>query len=245
MTRNPDQRRHGDLAVREWQRRTNRALISCLASTIIYLVEKLIIQIVIVDYRRRQFDHRIKTYKADTVILSQLYEASCEKFPQREKFKELDDIISSSAGSGTPMDEIFGDINSLGDKVAGAFREVLREMIGNTNAWNQGESYQFVSKALEEKESAEALAEGIWKSCIPQESAGLTEESVGFTKEDLLGVMGQKREKEAPECFSSLDRDSNGDVSLKEIKLHVANLRKEKRGVERSWHNMVSKIYIT
>ena len=205
-----------------------------MASAIIYLVEKLIIRIVTVDYRRRQFDHRIKIYKKDTVLLSQLYEASCKKFPRGEKFKKLDDIILSSTGSVAPMDEIFGDINSLGGKVADAFRDVLRE-IGNTNAWNQGEFYQIVSKALVEKDSAEALAERIWRSCTSKESDGLTQK-------DLSEVMGQDRGKEVSE---RLDRDSNGNVSLDEMVQHVANLRKEKRGVERSWHNMVSKIYIT
>ena len=235
MTRNPDQRRHGDLAIREWQRRTNLALISCLVSTIIYLVEKLIIQIVTVAYRPRQFDHRIEVYNRYNRLLSKLYEKlPMEKFPQ-EKFKELYKIISS-ARFETPMDGIFGDRNFFGG--------VMREMVGHTDARNQGESYRIVSEALEEKGAAKELAEWIWESCISDKRGGLR-------KEDLLRVMGQGRvmgqrhENEVSECFSLLDRDGNGRVSLKEIKLHIEDLRKEKHRVENSWRNMVSKIYIT
>ena len=292
MTRNPDQRRHGDLAVREWQRRTNLVLISCLASTIIYLVEKIIIQIVTVAYRRRQSDYRIKTYKNHTLHLSKLYEASCKKFPREEKkFKQLDNIIKGSGGSGTPMDDIFGDINSFGYEVTRTFRQVMREVTGKENARNQGESYQIVSKALEEKKSAEALAEWIWELCTSNKTVGLTEgdllqamgqKSGGGSKKEVsrcfsslvkwtwkpstpLRVKGHKSEeeskqkeenkqekeskkesnKEVSEYFSSLDRDRNTNVSLDEMVQHVANLRKEKRGVEKSWQSMVSKIYIT
>ena len=238
MTRNPDQRRHGDTAVREWQRRTNLALISCLVSAIIYLVEKLIIQIVTVDYRHRQFDHRIKICKKDTLFLSQLYKASGKRFPRMEEFRVLDNITSHPAGSATLTDDIFRDINSFGNGVARTFRQVMQEAIGHKYAWNQGKSYRIVSEALEEKESAEALAEGVWKSCT-------SDESVGLTMGDLLDVVGRKRKREVSEHFLSLDRDGNGNVSLEEIKLHVTNLRKERRSVEKRWHNMVSKIYIT
>ena len=250
MTRNPDQKRHKDLEVREWQRRTNLALISCVVSTIVYLGEKLIIQIVSVDYRRRQFAQRIKTYKDDTLFLSQLYEASCGT--PHEEFKNEDFIIQNptlssvmakQSESATPMHVILGNINFVGDMVTSAFGNALQEVTGNKNVLNPNSPYVIVSNALGGKQSSEALARRIWMSCAMEGSTKLT-------KKDLLEVMGQSegmgqdREKEVSERFSSLDRDGNGDVSLEEMVMHVVHLHNEKRDVERSWQDVVSKIYI-
>ena len=243
MTRNPDQRRHGDVGIREWQRRTNLVLISCLISSLVYLGEKLIIQIVSVDYHRKQFAQRIKTNKANVRFLSQLYEASRNLFPSYTEFSEEDYIIHQSlasslvttkqSGTATPMRAILGNINFMGDKVTSAFGNIAQEVTGNKNVFNPNSAYSIVVNALQRKRSSEALARRIWMSFV-------SEGSTALTREDLLEVMGPDHEEQALECFSSLDRDDNGDVSLDEMMLHVVHMHSERHDVAKSMQDVVS-----
>ncbi|KAG0136971.1 Mechanosensitive ion channel-domain-containing protein [Tuber indicum] len=241
MTRNPDQLRANDTSIKEWQRRMNLVLISCLISSLVYLGAKLVIQIVSVDYHRKQFAQRIKTNKENVKFLSQLYEASRNLFPSYTEFAEEDYIIHQSlatnliipkqSGSATPMRAILGNINVVQDKVTSAFGNIAQEVTGNKNVFNPNSAYSIVVNALQRTRSSEALARRIWMSFVSEGHAALT-------KEDLLEVMGPDHEEQALECFSSLDRDNNGDVSLDEMVMHVVHMHNERHDVARSMQDV-------
>ncbi|RPA91946.1 hypothetical protein L873DRAFT_1711929 [Choiromyces venosus 120613-1] len=241
MTRNPDQLRDNDTNPKEWQRRMNLVLVSCLISSLVYLGGKLIIQIVSVDYHRKQFAQRIKTNKENVRFLSQLFEASRNLFPSYTEFAEEDYIINQSlatnliipkqSGSATPMRAILGNINVVQDKVTSAFGNIAQEVTGNKNVFNPNSAYSIVVNALQRTRSSEALARRIWMSFV---SEGRT----ALTKEDLLEVMGPDHEEQALECFSSLDRDDNGDVSLDEMMMHVIHMHSERHDVARSMQDV-------
>lgn len=243
MTRNPDQLSLGDTGIREWQRRLNLVLIACLVSSLVYLGEKLIIQIVSVDYHRKQFAQRIKTNKENVRFLSQLYEASRALFPSYTEFAEEDYIIHQSlastlivptkSGSGTPMRAILGNINVVQDKVTSAFGNIAQEVTGNKNVFNPNSAYSVVINALQRKRSSEALARRIWMSFV-------SEGNTSLEKEDLLEVMGSQYEQAALECFASLDSDGNGDVSLDEMIMHVVQIHSERKDVGKSMQDVVS-----
>jgi hypothetical protein len=57
-------------------------------------------------------------------------------------------------------------------------------------------------------------------------------------QEDLIEVMGQDRENEAIECFSCLDRDGNGDISLEEMILTVTQFGRERKSIATSMHDV-------
>ncbi|CUS07799.1 unnamed protein product [Tuber aestivum] len=241
MTRNPDQLRARDTDVKEWQRRMNLVLISCLVSSLVYLGAKLVIQIVSVDYHRKQFAQRIKTNKENVRFLSQLYEASRDLFPSYTEFAEEDYIIHQSlatnliipkqSGSATPMRAILGNINVVQDKVTSAFGNMAQEVTGNKNVFNPNAAYSIVVNALQRTRSSEALARRIWMSFV-------SEGQTALAKEDLLEVMGPDHEEQALECFSSLDRDNNGDVSLDEMVMHVVHMHNERHDVARSMQDV-------
>jgi hypothetical protein len=50
--------------------------------------------------------------------------------------------------------------------------------------------------------------------------------------------MGQGRENEAEECFGSLDRDGNGDISLEEMILTVTQFGRERKAIATSMHDV-------
>lgn len=243
MTRNDDLSRERYGVIQSWQDRMNKVLISCLISTLVFLGEKLIIQIVSVDYHRRQFAHRIKTNKDNVKFLSQLYEVSRSLFPEYTEFSEEDYIIHQGLagnlgipgmkknGSATPMRQLLGNINFVQDKVTSAFGNIAQEVTGNKNVFNPNSAYAIVLDALTTKKSAEALAKRIWLSFVPEGHSALT-------LADLKEVMGLELEAQAEECFQSLDRDDNGDVSLEEMILHVTHIHNERYDVAKSMQDV-------
>lgn len=221
----------------------NLVLVACLVSSIVYLGEKLIIQIVSVDYHRKQFAQRIKANKENVKMLSRLYEASRSLFPAYTEFVEEDYMINQPlaanlinpqrSGSATPMRAILGNINVVQDKVTSAFGNIAQEVTGNKNVFNPNSAYSVVINALQKKRSSEALARRIWMSFV-------CEGNDAMEKEDLVEVMGPESEQAALECFASIDADGNGDVSLDEMTMHVAQLHNERKDVGRSMQDVVS-----
>ena len=230
-----------------WQRVTNKVLISCLVSSLLWLVEKLLIQIVSVDYHRRQFAQRIKTNKENVKFLSQLYEVSRSIFPEYGEFAEEDYLIhgalstqgyKKTSGTTTPMRHILGGVNMVQGKVVSAFGGMAQEVTGQRNAFNPASAYAVTIDALLSEKSAEALARRIWMSFVPEDHSALT-------LADLKEVMGSELEVQAQECFYSLDRDNNGDVSLEEMIQHTTQLRTERQHVAKSMQDVVSTYYIS
>lgn len=220
----------------------NLVLVACLISSIVYLGEKLIIQIVSVDYHRKQFAQRIKSNKESVRMLSRLYEASRALFPMYTEFVEEDYIINQSlasniipqkSGSATPMRALLGNINVVQDKVTSAFGNIAQEVVGNKNVFNPNSAYSVVINALLRKRSSEALAKRIWMSFVCEGNDSLE-------KEDLVEVMGSENEKAALESFSLIDTDGNGDVSLEEMVMYVMQIRNERKDVGRSMQDVVS-----
>lgn len=84
---------------------------------------------------------------------------------------------------------------------------------------------------MDKNRSAEALARRIWLSFVAEGKNSLY-------LEDLVEVMGPGRQNEAEECFASLDKDGNGDVSLEEMILTVTEYGRERKAMASSMHDV-------
>lgn len=219
-------------------------LISCLISTVVYLVEKVIIQVVSVDYHRRQYESRILANKEALRFLANLYEVSRNLFPEFGDFTEEDYIIrqgmfgaiqgkKKKSGTATPMRQLVGELNRAQDRITSMFGNIAQEVAGNKNIFNGSSAYGIVNAAMQRRSSAEALAKRIWMSIVP-------EDSIAMTKSDLLDVMGEEHHAQAEACFESLDKDGNGDVSLDEMYHHVNQLFEDRRDTAKSMRDVVS-----
>ncbi|OKL62448.1 hypothetical protein UA08_02571 [Talaromyces atroroseus] len=251
MTENPDQRAAGDTGEKAWEGTIKQILFALLICALIFLVEKAIIQMISVSYHRKQYDLRIKESKHNVELLGFLYEASRAMFPEYcREFMEEDQIISAtiigankkdSAGRGDSVNplrlirNVGRNVGRVGDKVTAVFGNVASEITGRH--YEGGSAHSVVTHALEKRHASEALAKRIWMSFVVEGRDALFEE-------DIVEVMGATREAEARECFHILDRDGNGDVSMEEMILTVAEFGRVRKSIGRSMHDVDQAIHV-
>jgi hypothetical protein len=226
-------------------------LLGLLVSTIIILAERVLIQLISISYHRKQFDSKIKESKRNVYLLGILYDTSRELFPAYcNEFAEEDYTIQDTildlglgskkgtakhgrSGSRTPLRlirEVGRDAGRIGDKITSIFGTIASEITGK-KVFDPNSAHSIVLTALERNRSSEALARRIWMSFVVE---GRNE----LTMEDFVEVMGPARQEEAEECFTSLDRDGNGDISLDEMILTVTDYSRQRKSLNSSMHDV-------
>lgn len=231
--------------IQDWELIVQKILAAFFVASLIYLGEKLIIQLISIGYHRTQFDAKIKQSKRKISLLSSLYDASRQLFPAYcDEFAEQDYIINDSiaisgnkqegnrhsrSGSATPM-RLLQNVGRVGDKITSVFGNIAQEVTGK-QVFNPNSAHSVVVEALEKNQSSEALAQRIWMSFVAEGNDALYEE-------DIVEVLGNDRREEAEECFTGLDRDGNGDISLDEMILTVCEFGRERHSIANSMHDV-------
>ncbi|KAL8852952.1 MAG: hypothetical protein Q9221_002202 [Calogaya cf. arnoldii] len=230
--------------IQHWQSVVNKILAALLVASLLYLLEKLIIQLISIGYHRKQFNAKIRDSKHNIHLLSLLYDASRALFPAYcHEFAEEDYIINDSlhlgdskkgsgharSGSATPL-RLLQNVGRFGDKVTSVFGNIAHEVTGK-QVFNPGAAHSIVVEALEKNKSSEALAKRLWMSFVVEGKEALYED-------DIIEVLGEEHHEEAEECFACLDRDSNGDVSLDEMILTVCEFGRERHSIANSLHDV-------
>lgn len=229
---------------KEWIDVMQNVLAAAVIGSVIYLAEKTIIQLISINYHRKQFNARIKDSKHNIWLLGWLYDASRALFPMYcQEFAEDDYIISDQlnlssktntpgnrkSGSATPM-RLIQDIGNAADKITSMFGNVAQEITGK-QVFNPNSAHSIVIEALEKKRTSEALARRIWMSFVIEGRDALLQE-------DIMDVLGPERRTEAEEAFAALDRDGNGDISLDEMILTVTEFSRERKAIASSMHDV-------
>ncbi|KAF2445100.1 hypothetical protein P171DRAFT_359417 [Karstenula rhodostoma CBS 690.94] len=229
-----------------WMSKVGSVLLSLLVCTCIILAERVLIQLISISYHRKQFDTKIKDSKRNIYLLGVMYDASRALFPEYcNEFVEEDYIIQDNmpfvigsrkgtmghnrSGSKAPM-RLLQNVGRVGDKVTGVFGAVAQEITGK-KVFDPNSAHSIVLEAIEHNRSAEALARRIWLSFVVE---GKNE----LYMEDLVEVMGAGRQQEAEECFGALDKDGNGDISLEEMIMTVAEFGRERKSIASSMHDV-------
>ncbi|OTA37684.1 hypothetical protein BTJ68_02510 [Hortaea werneckii EXF-2000] len=245
MTRNPTQRAKNDTASKEWENVVQKILAAAVIASLIFLGEKTIIQLISIDYHRKQFAFRIKDSKHSIYLLGLLYEASRTLFPPYcNEFAEEDYAMAdqlnlgkalknkkghSRSGSATPM-RLIQDVARYGDKLTSAFGNVAKDVTGR-EVFNPDSAHSIVVGALEKKRTSEALAKRIWMSLVCEGREALYQD-------DVMDVLGPDHREQAEEAFAVLDRDANGDVSLDEMIMVVREMSRERKAIATSMHDV-------
>ena len=246
MTRNPEQRNENKSLTKSWENILQKVLAAFMIAALIFLAEKLLIQIISIGYHRTQFTNKIKDSKHNIYLLSLLYDASRMLFPAYcNEFAEEDYIINTSidiglgsskkaishnrSGSATPM-RLIQNVGRIGDKITSAFGNIASEVTGK-QVFNPDSAHSVVVEALEKNKSSEALAKRLWMSFVVEGKDALYQE-------DIEEVLGHDRVAEAEECFGALDRDGNGDISLDEMILTVCEFGRERHSIANSLHDV-------
>ncbi|MCJ1392205.1 hypothetical protein MMC18_005072 [Xylographa bjoerkii] len=252
MTLNPDQKNLGQTTPTDWENIVGNILGAFMVAALVYVGEKLLVQLISIGYHRQQFESKIRESKHNVYLLSLLYDASRTLFKEYcPEFMEEDYLINDSidlpksrtgssghharSGSATPL-RLLQNIGRVGDKVTAAFGNVAHEVTGKA-VFNPTAAHSIVVEALEKNRSSEALAKRIWMSLVVEGKESLYQE-------DIVEVLGPERGIEAQECFAALDRDGNGDVSLDEMILTVSEYGRERKAIANSLHDVDSAINV-
>jgi len=238
-------------ATQKWEGIVQNILAAALVSSLVFLGEKTIIQLISINYHRKQFNAKIKESKRHVYILGLLYDASRQLFPAYcNEFAEEDYIIADQLqistlggrrkphkrnGSATPL-RFIQDVGRFGDKVTSAFGNVAHEITGK-EVFNPNGSHSIVVTALEKRAASEALARRIWMSLVVDGHESLY-------NHDIIDVLGAERREEAEEAFWVLDRDGNGDVSLDEMIATVTEWGRERKAIANSMVDVAQAINV-
>lgn len=228
---------------KRWVAVVKNLLGPALIASLLYLGEKMFIQLISINYHRRSFDGRIKDSKHSIHLLGLLYEASRTLFPMYcDEFIEEDYVINDSieamlgktkghhrSGSATPL-KLIGDIGRIGDKVTSVFGNIASEITGK-QVFNPTSAHSIVVEALEKTRSSEALAKRLWMSFVVEGKEALYEE-------DIKEVLGPARKEEAQEAFAALDNDGNGDISLEEMIMKVVEIGRDRKAIAASMRDV-------
>ncbi len=253
MTLNPYAKKIGDTATKDWQVTVRNILFAALFSSLIFLAEKLLVQLISISYHRKQFDSKIQVSKHNIHLVSLLYDASRALFPAYcPEFAAEDYLINDSidvnskmgsgngrSGTATPMrliQNVGANVGRVGDKITAAFGNVAQEITGK-QVFNPMSAHSIVVEALEKTSSSEALARRLWMSFVMEGREALY-------RDDIIDVLGYERNTEAEECFACLDRDGNGDISLDEIVLTVCEIGRERHAIASSMHDVDQAIHV-
>ncbi|KXJ96550.1 Mechanosensitive ion channel-domain-containing protein [Microdochium bolleyi] len=240
------QHRFRDFDEFQWVWVFKRLLGAIFVSTAVLLGEKAIVQLIGISYHQRSFANRIQDCKREVHLLGLMFDASRQLFPMYgPTFQEEDYIISDSieakfnggkkkknkSGTQTPTPMVLlakagGNVGRLGDKVTSVFGHVASEITGK-QVFNPNSAHSIVVEALEKAKTSEALAKRIWLSFVEEGHDSLY-------VSDIQEVLGPAYREEADECFSAMDADGNGDISLDEMIRKVVETGKERKAIAHS-----------
>ncbi|TKA65134.1 hypothetical protein B0A55_11274 [Friedmanniomyces simplex] len=194
-----------------------------------FLAEKTFVQLVSINYHRKQYDAKIRESKKLIHLLDMLYDASRAIFPEYcREFQEEDaemqgntltDVRKQLAQAGVQT-KVFDDLGRVRDKVTAAFGAMASDITGK-QVFNSTAAHSIVVEALETERASKALARRLWLSFVSEGKEVLYQQ-------DLVEILGQQRTEAAEEIFHVLDRDGNGDVSLDEMEMLVVNVGQER-----------------
>ncbi|KAF2396146.1 hypothetical protein EJ06DRAFT_484109 [Trichodelitschia bisporula] len=254
MLRNPDALSDPDPKARtlkDWQTVLRQLLAAALVCTLILLAERFLIQLISINYHRKQFDQRVKENKHQVFLLGLLYDASRSIFPSYcNEFAAEDYIIDDAlnisslkkkgesdkpSGTATPM-RLLHNVGRFGDKAMSMFGNVASEITGK-KVFQTNSAHNIVVEALERTRACEALARRLWMSFVVEGRDSLYQD-------DIMEVLGPDRRVEAEECFASLDRDGNGDISLDEMILTVTEIGRTRKSIANSMHDVDAAIKV-
>jgi hypothetical protein len=218
----------------KWVMIIRRALLAAVCCTGLYFVEKILIHLLTINYRKRQFKTRADEVKRVTHILVLLYEASVKLYPGFcPRFAVEDHEIHRSLSLATPrMRQVE---QSRLRKTVGKFygpeaMEETRARLRGKEVLKSGSPRSVVLRALETAKASQALARRLWLS--------FTFESDVVTEDDISRILGPDRSEDALDIFHALDKDENGDISLEEMIQLVTQISKDRRNIERSMHDI-------
>jgi hypothetical protein len=211
-------------------------LLATVACTGLFFIEKILIHLLTVNYRKRQFSVRMAESKRTMQTLALMYETSvrlfpgfCPQFASEDSKIHRSETLSAAGQGGVRQSRMQKRISKFYG--AEAMAETKARLHGK-EVLKIGSPRSVILRALETQEASEALARRLWLSFTDDA------ESDVLTEEDIARILGAGREDDALDIFLALDKDENGDISLEEMILLLTQFSRDKSDIERSMHDI-------
>jgi hypothetical protein len=203
--------------------------------TALYLVQKLLIQMVSVNYHgKKQYDF-VKELGTLGRAIETMYDVSRARFCDNHPLFKEDDIdihdvrgyrkngkgVRSSTDETTAV--FLTRLGTTGDKITSVLGYMASDIAGKQVLMPTA-SGPIVEAALERPIGAEALARRIWNSFTHFGQIQLDEQA-------MKEMFGPGREAQAAYAHRKIDADENGDVTLAEMVDLVTRLAEDRRTV--------------
>jgi hypothetical protein len=217
----------------QWVLILRKALLATIAATGMFFVEKLMIHLLSVGYHRKRFNAKLKEDKRIIKILSLMYEHSRTLFPTYcPKFaaEDLQIAGSSNAPSALRTGTAASSFSRVGNRLSAVMSDAANRFTGK-RILKPGSAQSIVLQALSAPAASEALARRLWMSFVREGKDELYEE-------DIANVFGSGGKDETKEIFEALDKDCNGDVSLKEMLLLCQQIGQDLKYIDRNMHDI-------
>lgn len=224
----------------EWVISLNKVIRASIGSSAIVLGEKILMQLISVNYHSQQFRDKLKDIKATVRAIDLLYESSLRQIPDRSE-ETLDEdydihdttnvqhLLKENAADRSTR-RIFGGLHYFGQKLVSALGYMASDLTGS-QILKPTATHAIVDAALQRNAGAEALARRIFK-CLTAEGRKAICPNV------LAEVFGFGSDKEAAWIFAQLDRDGNGSVSMDEMVLLVTSISRQRKDIWKSASNI-------
>lgn len=217
-----------------WVHNFQRFLLASMAVAALMIAQKLIVQLISVNYHRRQFNARVNDSKLKVRMLDGLTEHSLKMFPLNARPFETEDfeiLTSLDASQQDPSStKLVGGVAMYTEMLQTTVGNITSEITGARS--NQSAAiHNLVVEALESKRSSRALGSRLWQSFVMEGKDALF-------RADIEEIFGRGRSEEANEVFNLLDQDNNGDISLEEMVLTVLEISRERKAIAASMHDV-------
>jgi len=222
-----------------WTSVFKKVLGAILVATIIFLIEKVLVQLISVSYHSRSYNNRIGESKRYVCLLGILFEASRKLFPMfGPEFRDEDNIMHNIMGAFVKIGRgdsehshrIFNGMGRFNNKMNSVFGDIATELKGRSGLPERS-AESIVSESLGKTATAQALARRLWLSFVAEGKEVLH-------LSDLEEVLGEGNQDVAKECFLMLDPDENEDVTLEETALRVKEIASDRKAIEKSMHDV-------
>jgi small-conductance mechanosensitive channel len=223
----------GDSRTRSWENTVNKIIIAVFVWTILNLIEKVIIQLIAINFHTRTYADRIEINKFQIGSLTKLYDFSRNKIAEKDDAFEEKKEDTPGSGTKTPLQYANkaqkvakGALNKVGD-MAGA---MAADFTGR-KATNSNHPYQVVLALLRTTTGCQVLARRLYRTFVRD----------GFEtvfSGDLKAAFDDNDEAEA--AFAMFDKDMNGDISMDELEAVCVEIGRERKSITASLKDLDS-----
>lgn len=216
----------GDKRSRDWERTVNKIIVSVFVWAVLNFIEKIIIQLIAMNFHLRTYSDRIEINKFQIGSLTKLYSVSVAMISENdEDFEEKREakgtgFLNPLEYAGKAQKVAKGALNKVGD-VAGT---VAADFTGR-QANRSTHPHQVVLALLRTPSGSQILARRLYRTFVRPGG------EVIFA-DDLKVAFDNDEEAEA--AFMMFDRDLNGDISMEELEAACVEIGRDRKAITAS-----------